>query len=138
MSSIEFTLYRRDTGEILCGGTSSSPELLETEELAVLLGQVFTEGWVENGEWHPIPEDKPSLFHKFDFAAKVWVDPRTEAEVWTAVREKRNYRIAASDWTQLPDVPLVTKEAWAAYRQQLRDITLQPDPFNIIWPTAPQ
>jgi hypothetical protein len=30
-----------------------------------------------------------------------------------------------------------TKEVWAAYRQALRDVTLQPDPFNIVWPTPP-
>ena len=53
------------------------------------------------------------------------------------VREKRNALLSASDWTQLPDVPLATKQAWADYRQALRDITLQPDPFSIIWPTPP-
>ena len=53
------------------------------------------------------------------------------------MRKKRNALLAASDWTQLPDVPLETKEAWAAYRQALRDITEQPDPFNIVWPTPP-
>jgi len=53
------------------------------------------------------------------------------------VRAQRNARLSASDWTQLPDVPLATKEAWAAYRQALRDVTLQPDPFAIIWPVSP-
>ena len=37
------------------------------------------------------------------------------------------------DWTQLLDSP-VDKTAWATYRQELRDITTQPDPFNITWP----
>jgi hypothetical protein len=37
------------------------------------------------------------------------------------------------DWTQLADSP-VNKTAWAAYRQALRDITAQSDPFNIEWP----
>ncbi len=53
------------------------------------------------------------------------------------VRETRNALLSASDWTQLPDVPLAMTQAWADYRQALRDITLQPDPFNIIWPTPP-
>ncbi|MGG4054103.1 phage tail assembly chaperone [Delftia tsuruhatensis] len=26
---------------------------------------------------------------------------------------------------------------WLAYRQALRDITDQPDPLAIVWPTAP-
>lgn len=41
------------------------------------------------------------------------------------VRGQRNAKLAESDWTQLPDAPLSAEEkaAWAAYRQQLRDIT---------------
>lgn len=60
----------------------------------------------------------------------------TPEEEWTTVRSERDRRLARSDWTQLPDVPLATKEAWASYRQALRDITLQPDPFHIVWPQA--
>lgn len=56
---------------------------------------------------------------------------------WNIVRDQRNALLAQSDWTQLPDVPLATKEAWATYRQALRDITDQSDPFNIVWPTPP-
>jgi hypothetical protein len=60
-----------------------------------------------------------------------------QLDPWIEVREIRDARLVGSDWTQLPDVPLSTKEAWAAYRQQLRDITNQPDPLNIVWPTPP-
>ncbi len=66
------------------------------------------------------------------------VEPLPDASVWPVIRARRDVLIAKTDWTQLPDVPLPTKEAWAAYRQQLRDITLQPDPHNISWPTPPQ
>ena len=66
------------------------------------------------------------------------VEPRPDEEVWPVIRARRAVLLAESDWTQLPDVPLPTKEAWATYRQALRDITLQPDPHNIIWPTQPQ
>lgn len=55
---------------------------------------------------------------------------------WAAIRAERNARLAASDWTQLPDAP-VDAAAWATYRQALRDVTQQSDPFNIIWPTEP-
>jgi hypothetical protein len=41
-----------------------------------------------------------------------------------------------SDWTQVADSP-VDKQTWATYRQELRDITKQANPFNIIWPTPP-
>lgn len=53
---------------------------------------------------------------------------------------QRNVLLAESDWTQLADVPLPAEEkaAWAAYRQQLRDITAQPGfPNSIIWPVKP-
>jgi hypothetical protein len=45
--------------------------------------------------------------------------------------------LAESDWTQLPDAP-VDKEAWATYRQALRDITKQDGfPEDVEWPTRP-
>lgn len=55
---------------------------------------------------------------------------------WEAVRIERNARLAASDWTQLPDAP-VDAAAWAEYRQELRDITSQEDPFKLVWPSEP-
>lgn len=59
---------------------------------------------------------------------------------WDAVRSERDSKLQACDWTQLPDVPLTAeqKAEWVTYRQQLRDVTNQPDPFNITWPVAPQ
>ena len=53
-----------------------------------------------------------------------------------ANRIKRNQLLADSDWTQLPDAP-ADKTVWAAYRQELRDVTSQTDPFNIVLPVAP-
>lgn len=84
----------------------------------------------------PIPP-APSRHHIFNFDTKQWTDTRTTESEWFLVRDERKRRLAASDWTQLPDVPLATKEAWAVYRQALRDITTQPDPFNITWPIPP-
>lgn len=66
------------------------------------------------------------------------VEPRPDDVVWPIIRAIRADLLAQSDWTQLPDVPLATKTAWATYRQALRDVTLQADPHNIIWPTPPQ
>lgn len=61
---------------------------------------------------------------------------RTDAQ-WTAIRALRNTKLENCDWTQLPDAP-GDAAAWAAYRQELRDITNQNDPFNLIWPQEPQ
>ena len=55
-----------------------------------------------------------------------------------AARSRRDSLLLASDWTQLPDVPAATRLAWQSYRQALRDITTQPDPTNIVWPTSPE
>jgi len=55
-------------------------------------------------------------------------------------RKIRDYFLAESDWTQLVDVSLTEeqKEAWATYRQALRDITKQPGfPESIEWPSTP-
>lgn len=53
------------------------------------------------------------------------------------LRNERNSRLAASDWTQNPDAPVDAK-AWAKYRQDLRDLpaTIE-DPLNPVWPSKP-
>jgi hypothetical protein len=56
---------------------------------------------------------------------------------WFIVRETRNELLAECDWTQLNDVASETKNLWAEYRQSLRDITQQENPFNINWPVKP-
>ena len=48
----------------------------------------------------------------------------------------RNKKLLASDWTQLPDAP-VDKEAWAEYRQKLRDLPETTDTLNVAWPDRP-
>ena len=55
---------------------------------------------------------------------------------WTVIRAERNRLLADCDWTQLPDVP-VDAAAWATYRQALRDVTNQANPFAIVWPERP-
>lgn len=68
---------------------------------------------------------------------QVWEPVRVPVEQAMAnIRDDRNARLAACDWTQLPDAP-VDAAAWATYRQALRDITAQPDPYNIVWPDMP-
>ncbi len=53
------------------------------------------------------------------------------------VRADRNARLAACDWTQLADAP-VDDLAWAAYRQELRDVPIQAGfPWEVQWPVVP-
>jgi len=64
------------------------------------------------------------------------ITERTEAKA-TEVRQQRNKLLSACDWTQLPDSP-ADHEAWATYRQALRDVTEQEGfPWDVTWPEAP-
>jgi hypothetical protein len=80
--------------------------------------------------------------HLYDgMCCLVNVEPLTAEELqnridtqWNAIRSQRNQMLKDTDWTQVADVP-VDKTVWATYRQALRDITKQADPFNITWPT---
>jgi hypothetical protein len=56
---------------------------------------------------------------------------------WEEIREFRNQLLLECDWTQLADIPTETKTIWQTYRQELRDVTTQSNPFNIVWPTKP-
>ena len=109
-------------------------------------------------EFAQVPEPAPSEFKvveegtpvwasddvRGDYVTQVWdVRDMTADEIvtateqqWTSVRADRNARLAACDWTQLADAPVDAAD-WTGYRQDLRDVTTQTDPFNIVWPTAP-
>ena len=60
---------------------------------------------------------------------------KVEAQ-WAVIRTERNAKLVASDWTQVADAP-VDAAQWATYRQALRDITNQTNPFIIVWPAVP-
>jgi hypothetical protein len=54
------------------------------------------------------------------------LEPTDNSNVFIArMRFQRDRLLAASDWAVLPDAP-TDKEAWAAYRQALRD-------FPVTW-----
>jgi len=66
-----------------------------------------------------------------------------EEKVHNWVRVPRNFDLVTSDWTQMADAPLSAekKAEWAAYRQQLRDLTTLyaniQDPGEVVPPTKP-
>ena len=83
-----------------------------------------------------------------------WEESATEAELaeWEErhqiepdmlaanARAKRSKLLADTDWTQVLDAPIdaATREAYRAYRQDLRDITEQEGfPETITWPELP-
>ena len=83
-----------------------------------------------------IVDPRPSEYHIFNYATKQWVDPRTTETEWPLVRAKRDELLTQTDWVAArayergEPVP----QNYVVYRQALRDITNQPDPFNITWP----
>lgn len=67
------------------------------------------------------------------------IQQRTESQ-WTNIRNQRNSLLQRSDWicARSVDTGEPVPEEWKVYRQTLRDITDQEDPFNIVWPTPPE
>ncbi len=92
----------------------------------------MVETWLDPNE--PIPT--------LDECKAKWNEIYPDIELnmlWGEIRHIRNKYLQESDWTQLSDSPLTVeqKTQWQTYRQELRDVTNQPDPKNIIWPTKP-
>lgn len=83
--------------------------------------------------------DAATPWHKYHFASNQWIENKPIEVVASEAKELRNKLLIESDWTQMPDVSIATKAAWATYRQELRDITTQAGyPTEITWPTPPQ
>jgi len=87
------------------------------------------------------PPEAPNDFSQYHLATGQWLDGRTPQTQWRVIRLERGKRLEACDWTDTASARarLGTEvyEAWQTYRQALRDITVQADPFNIVWPSAP-
>lgn len=83
-------------------------------------------------------------YEEGDYVYLVKVRSKTQEEVAQTqeskaaqLRSQRNALLAETDWTQIADSP-VDKEAWATYRQALRDISNQETfPDSVTWPTRP-
>ena len=89
-----------------------------SEDTPILIEDVYYQNWVITN------------------ASEIEINQRIDVK-WDEVREIRNELLKECDWTQLSDIPTETKQNWTTYRQNLRDITNQTDPFNIVWPAKP-
>jgi hypothetical protein len=121
--------------------TFPTRDLITNAEISVLevdAGPLDPNAYYVRGGSLVLLPTKPNEYCEFDYVAEQWFDLRTNDTQWTAVRADRNQRLQATDWTQLADIPAETKLLWEPYRQELRDVTNQPDPFSIVWPTPPQ
>ena len=82
-----------------------------------------------------------------DEAAETVVNDQDQADAdalarnWDRLRAERNIKLAESDWTHYTDSPLddETKDDWATYRQELRDLpATTDDPADPTWPEVPK
>lgn len=106
--------------------------------LTPLSGKLDITYRVENNELVELPP-KPFDYSQFNYETKQWYDPRTTESQLEIVKFQRNVLLSETDWivTRAMDVGTAVPEDWRVYRQALRDITLQPDIFNIVWPVPP-
>ena len=88
-----------------------------------------TEAFPNQGE---VTEDDPRLAE--------FLSPEGNVERQAAtLRARRDTELAATDWTQLPDVPKETKAKFVPYRAALRDVPQQVGfPSDVKWPATPQ
>ena len=95
------------------------------ESTPILINGQYYQNWIV--EDAPIEYTESMIQNKID-------------NKWSQIRSVRNQYLSDCDWTQLPDSPLTTekKAEWSTYRQALRDVTSQEDPFNIVWPIKPE
>lgn len=139
----EFTVFNEETGQVLRTGVCPD-DLIPIQAMD---GEQSIEGRFPDEEFYfqessPIRiPDKPYGNFKWSNIKKAWEEIPTNIitdELIQNVLQKRQILLSGSDWTQLPDVPLETKSAWATYRQALRDITNQPGfPESVLWPNQP-
>jgi hypothetical protein len=115
-------------------------EVLESFDVYYVEPTKYTDDYTKNiEEGTPILSDSSYI--------QVWnITDATEEEIlakleekWVEVRIMRDALLAQSDWTQFQDSPIsgTTLVAWQTYRQSLRDVTSQPNPFNLSWPAKP-
>lgn len=130
----------------VCDFIGIDPILASPQPTPSLLETVFADGveqdslgnWVEKWSLGPLFSDytdEEGVLHSREEQEQAFLAKRNEDQ-WKTIREQRNKKLSECDWTQVADAP-VNALQWAIYRQALRDVTLQTDPFNISWPVSP-
>ena len=90
-----------------------------------------------------IEEDRVTLVHRVRDMTLEEIAER-DASHMSHLRERRDEKLAASDWTQAPDYPSPLADAkkaeWETYRQSLRDLPATADmtAWPDVWPPEPE
>lgn len=120
-----------------------SPELNTPPGCGYKVGRfdAYTQRVSESGEVVAYQPPKPpdTELEVFTWNGSRWIGEPTTAAHWQQVRLQRDHKLAACDWvvTKAAEAGKPVPAPWVAYRQMLRDITLQPDPQKIHWPEEP-
>tara|TARA_B110000503_G_scaffold23857_1_gene37384 strand:+ start:1902 stop:2354 length:453 start_codon:yes stop_codon:yes gene_type:complete len=115
-------------------------EVLESFDVYYVETTDYTDDYTKNiEEGTPILSESSyiQVWNKTD-ATEEEISAKLE-EKWVEVRIMRDALLAQSDWTQFQDSPLsgTNLTDWQTYRQSLRDISSQSNPYNLTWPVKP-
>lgn len=138
---ITVTTYLPLSGEI----TSNISCQLETVALNIKEGHSFLYGdypyaayYIDVASKSPrLKGESPSTSHVFNYMTKQW--ELDEELAWATVKRQRAVLLSQTDWvvTKSIETNQSIHAVWLGYRQALRDITLQSDPLNLVWPVEP-
>jgi Phage tail assembly chaperone protein len=140
---IGYTVYKRDSGEIVLTGTIQDKQSIApliTEGLDVIYELSVANNYVDNGKLVTFPP-KPSENHSFDYQIKDWVfDHELAARKVLYLRDQLLKegpdRINPLWWGSMTQDQ---QNAWSVYRQDLLDVTNQPGyPVSVNWPIKPE
>jgi hypothetical protein len=137
-----FTIYNKFTNQIISSGHCLDQDFenqIVPDNCLIIEGESNLQThYIKNGEIEQIPiNNNPNMV--FDTISGNWKEDQNLTI--QNIKNKRYKLLINSDWTQLPNNPLTLEkqQAWAVYRQQLRDIPQQSGyPTNVIWPTQPE
>ena len=138
MNTNEYYFFYDSTGQIVEAGTCNTISLKTKvrAECTLVTGikASFKDGYLEGKVY--TPPSSPSTSHVFNYKIQQW--ELDTPHLLNQLYERRNQLLLDSDWTQLPDVPEITRKLWIDYRQALRDITNQVGfPVSVTWPIKP-
>ena len=101
-------------------------ELVETLSYTEPTQKLSTvDAYVDSGKAYTVKVESTTTDEQTNLTNAKWID----------IRMQRDFLLKETDWRASSDLTLA--DAWKTYRQALRDIPTQSDPFNITWPTEP-
>lgn len=98
MITTKFTAFEPITGEVLFSGTATDPDIMNTPDISIYIGEAFTNGWIINNIHYDLPS-QPTPNSTFNYVTKVWEDTRLLADVKDAQKMVINLSRAKANQT---------------------------------------